>query len=124
SAEEAMQLAPVKAQIALANEIGTNEGYQRYLVDMRGIEAQQTIQVSVGTAQAEALQSADVKVIANTSGSATEGFTSAMQLFTPQGGTSVGGMLESLANTSQGKQLLDALKLLIASKKDLKKDDQ
>lgn len=109
ASEEAMQLAPVKAQIALANEIGTNEGYQQYLVSLKGIEAQ----VAVGTVQAEALKNADVKVIANT-GNATEGISNAMQLFTTQGGTSLGGMLESISNTPEGKQFLNALKLLMA----------
>ena len=31
-AEKAMQLAPVRAQIELAEEIGTNEGYMNYLL--------------------------------------------------------------------------------------------
>lgn len=117
SAEEAMQLAPVKAQIVLAKEIGTNENYQQYLVSLKSIEAQ----ITVGTAQAEALKGADVKVIANT-GNAIQGVSNAMELFTSQGGTSIGGMLESLANTEQGKHLLNALKLLLAKDSKQAKD--
>src|SRR5262249_35466499 len=38
-ADRALQLAPVAAQIELAKEIGQNEGYQAYLVSIRGVEA-------------------------------------------------------------------------------------
>ncbi len=66
-AEKAMQLAPVKAQIELAKEIGTNEGYQRYLALIEAVKGY----IEVGSKQAEALEKADVKVIANT-GNPTE----------------------------------------------------
>jgi flotillin len=100
-AEKAMQLAPVEAQIVLAKEIGTNEGYQSYLVTIRQVEAQQQI----GIAQAAALEKADVKVIAN-AGDASTGMKSAMDIFSSKGGTNLGAMLEGLANTDQGKALL------------------
>ena len=61
-AEKAMQLAPVQAQITLANEIGQNEAYQKYLITIRQVEANQAI----GVEQAHALEKADIKVIANT----------------------------------------------------------
>ena len=50
TAEQLMLTAPVNAQITLAKEIGTNKGYQEYLVSIRTIEANQ----SVGQAQAKA----------------------------------------------------------------------
>jgi len=101
---KALQLAPVQAQIELAKEIGSNAGYQTYLVALKAIEAY----LAVGTEQAKALSEADVKVIA-TAGNAVQGLNSAMQLFTPQGGLAVGGMIEALSNTPEGKQLLDAI---------------
>ncbi len=104
AAEQAMQMAPVQAQIALAKEIGTNVGYQHYLVALESVKAY----VSVGGAQAHALQAAEIKVIAN-AGTPNEGVKSAMQLFTPQGGLAMGGMLEALANTPQGGQLLEGI---------------
>jgi flotillin len=103
-AEAAMLLAPVTAQTKLAQEIGANEGYQKYLVDIRQVEANQAI----GVASAEALKAADVKIIAN-AGSATDGLKGAAGIFTPSGGTSLGGMLEALAQTDEGAKLLGAV---------------
>jgi flotillin len=99
------------AQIELAKEIGTNEGYQQYLVALEAIKAY----ISVGGEQAKALAAADIKVIAN-AGSPGEGLTSAMQLFSSNGGLAVGGMLEALSNTPQGADLLENLKKLLAAK--------
>ncbi len=81
-AEKALQLAPVAAQIELAKEIGQNEGYQAYLISIRGVEAY----TQVGVEQAKAIAGADVKVIANT-GDAVQGVSDAMALvsvLTPQ----------------------------------------
>jgi flotillin len=100
--EKAMQLAPVEAQIALAKEIGGNESYQNYLITVRKIEAAQ----EVGSAQAKALESADIKVISNT-GDPQTGMTKVMDLFSSQGGTSVGAMLEALSQTDKGKAIVD-----------------
>jgi len=100
-AEKAMRLAPVSAQIELAKEIGANPGYQQYLAMIEAIGGY----VQVGTKQAEALQDADVKVIAN-AGKPTEGFSSAMDLFTSKGGTELAGMIEAFAQTPLGKVAL------------------
>jgi flotillin len=51
-AEKAMQLAPVQAQITLAKEIGANESYQKYLITIRQVEADQ----AVGIEQAKAIE--------------------------------------------------------------------
>lgn len=101
-AEKAMQLAPVQAQITLAKEIGSNDSYQKYLITIRRVEADQ----AVGIAQAEALTKADVKIISNT-GTPTAGVSKVMDLFSSKGGTELGGMLEGLAQTSTGKELLN-----------------
>lgn len=106
AAEKAMQLAPVEAQIVLAREIGNNENYQNYLVTVRKVEAAQ----AVGIAQADALQKANIKVIAN-SGTPGEGLTNVMDLFSSNGGTKVGAMLEALANTESGEALMKKLNL-------------
>lgn len=104
SAEKLMQLAPVEAQIVLAKEIGENEGYQTYLVRLEEVKAGQTI----GVAQAEALKAAGIKVIA-TGGTVPDGVKSVGELFSAQGGTKIGAMLETFANTDQGKALLTRL---------------
>lgn len=101
-AEKALQLAPVEAQIVLAKEIGENQSYQQYLITIRQVEANQAI----GVEQARALDKADIKVIAN-SGTVTGGISSLGELFTSQGGSSVGAALEGLAQSEIGKQLLD-----------------
>jgi flotillin len=103
-AEKLMQLAPVEAQIALAKEIGQNEGYQNYLVAIEAVEANQI----VGVEQAKALTDADVKVITN-AGGPVEGMTNVMDLFSSKGGTNVTAMLEGLAQSEQGSRLLDRL---------------
>ena len=104
AAEQAVLMAPVNSQIALAKEIGGNQGYQQYLVTIRQLEAAQT----VGIEQAKALEAANIKVIAN-AGNVTDGVTSAMELLTPKGGLQVGAMLEALKTTEAGKALLDAV---------------
>jgi flotillin len=102
AAEKAMQLAPVEAQIVLAKEIGENAGYQQYLMTIEGIKGY----ILVGGEQARALQAADVKVIAN-SGSAGEGMTQVMDLFTSKGGTHLAASVEAFAQSPLGKALVD-----------------
>jgi len=102
SAEKALQLAPVEAQIVLAKEIGENQGYQTYLVTLRQIEAAQV----VGVAQADALKAADIKVIANT-GDAPSGLSSIGDLLGSKGGTKVGAFLEGLKNTPEGAAVIE-----------------
>jgi flotillin len=103
-AEKAMLLAPVNAQLTLAKEIGDNEGYQTYLISVRNIEATE----SVGKEMAGAIKAADVKIIAN-SGDVQSGIGNLADIFTPKGGTSIGGMLEGLVQTDQGKALLNGV---------------
>lgn len=100
-AEKEMQLASVRAQITLAEQIGGNNGYQEYLIRIRTVEAQEAI----GVEQAKNLGNADIKVIAN-AGSVDTGVKNVMDLFSPKGGTAVGGALEALANTEVGKNIL------------------
>lgn len=101
-AKRLMETAPVEAQIVLAKEIGENEGYQSYLVKIREVEAQQ----AVGIAQAKALETADLKVIAN-SGDVANGVNSLMDLFTSKGGTNLAAMAEAFGQTPAGNALLN-----------------
>jgi len=103
-AERAMLLAPVEAQTTLAKEIGENQGYQKYLITIRQVEAQE----AVGKEQAKALEQADVKIISNT-GSPTSGLNNVMDLFSSKGGTELGSMLEALKQTEIGQELLGKL---------------
>lgn len=101
TAEKAMQLAPVEAQIVLAKEIGGNAGYQDYLKVIEAIKAY----VVVGGEQAKALQGADVKVIAN-AGQTGEGMQQVMDLFTSKGGTHVASAVEAFAQTPLGRSIV------------------
>ncbi|MFA6178892.1 MAG: SPFH domain-containing protein [Candidatus Methylopumilus sp.] len=101
AAEKAMQLALVESQITLAKEIGTNDGYQHYLISLKQVEAI----IQVGTEQAKALEKADIKVIAN-AGDVNSGINKVMDLFSANGGTQIGSMLEALSQTDAGKSLI------------------
>ncbi len=101
-AKKLMELAPVQAQIALAEEIGDNKGYQEYLITIRQVEANEKI----GIEQAGALKAADIKIITN-AGQPVAGMNSVMELFSSSGGTQLSGMLEALAQSKNGKALLE-----------------
>lgn len=104
SAEKAMLLAPVETQIRLAGEIGQNPGYQQYLVTIEQIKAGEV----VGVEMAKAMQNADLKVIAN-AGDMQQGISKLGDIFTTSGGTNLSGMLAALAQTPEGKQVVDGL---------------
>jgi flotillin len=103
-AQQAVLMAPVNSQIALAKEIGENQGYQTYLLRLKEIEAGQT----VGTEAAKALEHAGVKIIATT-GAPMDGIKSVMDLMTPKGATQIGAALESFANTPLGEQIVSRI---------------
>lgn len=100
-AETALNLAPVNAQIALSQEIGSNEAYQKYLALVEAFKAY----VAVGTEQAKSLQQADVKVIAN-GGSAPEGISKVMDVFSSKGGTSIAAAVEAFTQSDIGADLM------------------
>ncbi|QIG66414.1 hypothetical protein CHAZLY21_116 [Vibrio phage Chazly21] len=100
-AAKKLELASVEPQIVLAHEIGENEGYQSYLIEIRKVEADE----NVGLEQAKALQTAEMKVIAN-SGDVNGGVNSLMNLLTPDGGTKMAGSLEALAQSDVGQAFL------------------
>lgn len=103
-AEKLMQLAPVQAQIELAKQIGENENYQTYLISVKQIESMQNI----GIAQAKALEKADVKVIANASnGNVSNGIDKITDIFSSNGGTQLGAMLEGISQSGIGKSILE-----------------
>lgn len=101
-AERLLLQAPVDAQITLAKEIGSNDNYQKYLINIRGVEATEAI----GKAMAAAMENADLKVIAN-GGDMQTGVANIMDMFGTKGGTSIAGMIEALSQTEGGKALVD-----------------
>lgn len=95
------ELAPIQAQITLAQEIGENPGYQSYLISVRQIEAAQ----DVGTHMAAAIGKADLKVITN-AGDPQSGVAKIGDLFSTGGGHGLTGMLTALSQTPEGEALV------------------
>ena len=60
---------------------------------------------TVGIEQAKNLGRAQIKVIAN-AGDVDSGISSAREMFSPKGGTAIGGMLEAFANTDTGRAII------------------
>ena len=103
-AEKAMLMAPVEAQIKLSEQIGTNPGYLHYLIEVKKVESAR----DVGLGMSQAMQAADLKVIAN-AGDMQQGVAKLGDIFTPAGGTQLTGMLTALAQTPEGKQFIDSI---------------
>jgi len=102
--EKAMQMAPVEAQIALAKEIWTNEGYMNYLLGLKWFDVSQV----VWTEKAKALQAADLKVI-STSWTPNDGVDNLMDLFGSKWGIAIANGLEMLQQTEGWKALFEKL---------------
>ncbi len=100
------EMATVSPQIALADEIGSNEGYQHYLIKIRGVEKDE----AVGIEQAKALQDAGIKVIVN-AGDVNSGMTNLLDVLTTKGGTNIAGMVEAIRQTDEGSALLGRIGL-------------
>jgi len=104
-AKQLSEMAVVTPQLALASEIGENEGYQKYLVEIRVVEKDETI----GIEQAKALAASDLKIIANTGG-INEGVESLTKsLASGSGGMSLGRLLENFKATETGAAVLAKL---------------
>jgi flotillin len=101
-AEKAMQMAPVEAQIALAKEIWSNDGYMNYLLWLKWFDVSQV----VGSEKAKALQTADLKVI-STSGTPNDWVDNIMDLFWSKWWISLANGLEMLQQTEWGKALFE-----------------
>lgn len=103
-AKKAMELAPVAAQIALAEKIAELPEYQDYLKTIEAVKAY----TEVGSEQARALQEAEVKIISN-AGNPVEGAQSVMDLISSKGGTNIAAAFEALAQSPIGEKLLSGI---------------
>lgn len=102
-AKREYELALVAWQMELV-KIAESPKYMDYLALIKGIEAGE----KVWQAKAEALKSADLKVIAN-SGDAQGGVNSILDIFSAKWWTSIGAMLENLKNTEIGDAIIQKL---------------
>lgn len=108
TALKAEQLASVTAQTTLAQEIGENEGYQKYLIKIKEVEVSQIIEVEKAKAMAEALGKADLKILAN-SGDVHSGMNKLTDILSAKGGSQLNGLMEALKQTPEGKGLLSLI---------------
>jgi flotillin len=104
-AEKARLMAPVQAQIALADKIAGSDGYQKYLIDNRKVEADE----AVGKAMASALENADLKIIGGNGGNIPGQAKGLVDMFTPSGGIDIAGMLTGFASTDEGRAVISKL---------------
>lgn len=115
AAEAALLMAPVTAQITLAEKIGQDESYQKYLVTIRQVEASQ----AVGTAMANAMVGADMKIIAN-GGDIQSGAANLMDMFTTtKGGTGVASMLAAMSATPEGAAMVNRVVGAVSGKTEI-----
>ena len=63
---------------------------------------------NIGATSIKALKAAKINVVAN-AGDPSSGITSVMDMFSSKGGTAMGTMLQGLANTPEGKKVVDKL---------------
>lgn len=107
--ETLMLQAPVTAQLELAQGIGANEGYQKYLVSIEQVKADQ----QVGIEMARAIGNAKLSVIANGGGDGggaiLDGVKGLAGMFSTKTGTNMAGMATALAATEEGEALLKGL---------------
>jgi flotillin len=129
-AENKMQSAKVQGQIDLAKEIGSNAGYQQYLVALEAVKAAITVGTEQSKALAAGLDNANINVIANTGQSPVEGVSGVMGMFTPQGATNLNAWIKALGQSDEGRGVLDALMAIIGrvapspAKAEPEQDDQ
>lgn len=105
---KAEQLASVTAQTTLAQEIGENDGYQKYLIKIKEVEVSQVVEVEKAKAMAEALAEADLKILAN-SGDVQSGMSKLTDILSSKGGAQINGLMESLKQTPEGKAIMGLL---------------
>lgn len=110
AAATAIAMAPISTQIALAKEIGSNGGYQSYLISVKQVEAARDI----GVEQAKALDKADIKMIVQ-AGGPSEGMKSVMDIFTPKGAATLAAAVETFRETSDaGEKIVSAAQAVIS----------
>ena len=103
--EAELNKAAVSGKIMLAEKIGQNEGYQKYLITVRQVEAQETIGKAQAEALGKALEKAGIKIV-SMPGGGDGGLGSILDLFGPKGGQRINGLLETLEGTELGSKLL------------------
>lgn len=101
-AHEKMLMAPVTAQITLAEKIGQDQGYQNYLINVEQVKANQVVGVEMAKAMAEA----KMTIVASGSG-VQDGAASLMDTFGAKLGANLVGFLETSTASARGRDLVN-----------------
>lgn len=107
-AKKEMELANVTAQTTLAQEIGENEGYQKYLITIREVEVRGEVDKVQYESLAQALNGADLKLLVN-SGEVNSGLKSFSDILSSKGASATNGLIEGLKQTPEGAGLASLL---------------
>ena len=105
-AKKHMELARVTAETTLAEKIGKDEGYQKYLVRLAEVKVNEVIGVAQANSIGLAMQKAEVKLMVNT-GDVHSGIGKLSDLFTSKGGSQLNGLMEALAQSDNGVAIID-----------------
>ncbi len=114
-AKKNMELARVTAETTLAEKIGKDKDYQAYLIKIKEVEVSQVIGVEQAKSIGTAMQKAEVKLLVNT-GDINNGMGQIGRLFSSKGASQMSGFMETLAQSEEGKVLLDILDKFTTSK--------
>lgn len=101
-AQEKMLMAPVTAQITLAEKIGQDVGYQKYLVTVEQVKANQV----VGVEMAKAMAAAKMTIVASGS-DVQNGARSLMDTFGAKLGANVVSFLETAMASEKGREVVN-----------------
>ena len=104
AAKNALELALIAGQIALAEKIQGSPEYISYLQNIRAIEANE----KVGLGKAEALKSTNPKILVN-SGTIDGGIDKFTDIFSGKGGSSMASMLENFSNTEIWQTIINKI---------------
>lgn len=112
ASEEALLMAPVTAQVELAEKIGSNQQYQEFLIRKEQVAAN----MQVGLEQARAIAGADLKIIANSS-DVSKGLTGLGSIVSTQGGFDLASALTAMSSTEEGADVLGGLVKFLSNPK-------
>ena len=105
-AETARLMAPVTAQIALAEKIEKSEAYLKYLVQQLQVEAAR----AVGLGMTGAMEKAEIKILSGGNpGDLAGGVSNVLELFSSKGGMGIMGLMEALSQSEPGKALIQRI---------------
>lgn len=117
--EKQMQLARVTAETTLADKIGKDPDYQKYLVNLAEVAANKEVGIEQAKQMGTALNKAELKFLIN-QGDVASGINGISDAFSRKGGIQINGLLEQLAQSEHGGLLVDIIEKFTKFKGDKK----